>query len=82
MVVNSYVISITEFGYFFFDCGYLEVAMYCFKVHLLRILEFSIEIVEEFLCWNYLLFPIVGSHRSKRILTWPYIALSCSARLS
>ena len=29
----------------------------------LRILEFLIGIVEEFLCWNYSLFPIVGSHR-------------------
>ena len=30
MVFNSYVISITEFGYFFFNCRYLKVAMYCF----------------------------------------------------
>ena len=30
MVVHSYDISITTFYYFFFDCGYLEVAMYCF----------------------------------------------------
>ena len=30
MVVNSYVISVTEFGYFFFNCRYLKAAMYCF----------------------------------------------------
>ena len=30
MFVNSYDISITTFCYFFFDCGYLEVAMCCF----------------------------------------------------
>ena len=30
VVVNSYVISITEFGYFFFNCRYLKLAMYCF----------------------------------------------------
>ena len=29
MVVNTYDVSITTFCYFFFDCGYLEVAMYC-----------------------------------------------------
>lgn len=26
MVVDSYVISITKFGYFFFNCRYLKVA--------------------------------------------------------
>ena len=59
--VNSYVISVTEFAYFFFDCGYLDVAMYCLVGNIPRcILEFSIGNVEEFLCWNYLLFPVLG----------------------
>ena len=30
MFVNSFDISITTFCYLFFDCGYLENAMYCF----------------------------------------------------
>ena len=28
--VNSYIISVSELGYFFFNRGYLKVAMYCF----------------------------------------------------
>ena len=79
MVVNSYVISITKFLYFFFNCRYLKIAMYCFigniprciKV-LSRILEFLIGIVEEFLCCNYSSFPIVGSHKSKQVLIWVF----------
>ena len=30
MFVDSFVISIAVFCYFFFDCGYPEVAIYCF----------------------------------------------------
>ena len=45
------------------------VSLVIYKVHLSRILEFLIGIVGEFLCWNYSLFPIVGSHRSKQVLT-------------
>ena len=30
MFVDSFAISIAIFCYFFFDCGYLEVAVYCF----------------------------------------------------
>ena len=40
---------------------------------ILRILKFSIGIVEELLCWNYSLFPIVESHRSKQVLIRLYI---------
>ena len=36
----------------------------------------------ESLCWNYSLFPIVGSLRFKQVLIWLYIALFYSARLS
>ena len=35
----------------------------------LKILEFLIGIVEEFLCCNYSLFPMVGSHRFHLVLT-------------
>ena len=84
MVVNSYVTFVTEFWYFFFDCGYLNVAMYRFVGNIPRpnILEFLIGIIEKCLCWNYSLFPIVGSHRSKQVLVWLYIALFYSACLS
>ena len=42
------------------------VSLVTYQDAFLRIVEFLIGIVEEFLCWNYSLFPIVGSHRSKQ----------------
>ena len=41
-----------------------------------------IGIVGEFLCWNYSLFHIVESHRSKQVLIWLYIALGIYWTLS
>ena len=53
VVVNSYIIFVTEFGYFFSNCGYLKVEMYCFLANISR----SIKDPKVFTFCNYSLFP-------------------------
>ena len=50
VLVNSYVMPITEFGYFFFDRGHLEVAMIVSLVTYQGASIKDLKIVKEFLC--------------------------------
>ena len=74
VVVDSCVISASGLVYFIFDSRYLEDGLDCFVGNIPGILAFSIGSVGVFLCWNYLLFPIVGIRRSRQVLLRSYRA--------
>ena len=64
MFANSYDISITTFCYFFFDCGYLEVAMYCFVGNIPRYISIKDLSVFDWKCRSISMLELLAVRHS------------------